>query len=77
MEIDEILGEFHTLLILQKAKNTTHSLVKQEIDWIVHEISKKNKGILMDFLRLHCENWQKVLAYATEKLILKKYNKRG
>ena len=99
MEIDEILGKFHTLPILQKAKNTTpffkiceksystgdifisvtiaqkflkkstHSLIKQEIDWIVHKISKKNKGILIDFLRLHCENWQKVtLAYATKKL---------
>lgn len=46
-----------------------HDLLQKAIGWMLREIGKKNKGFLLDFLRLNHSKIPKItFAYSTEKL---------
>jgi 3-methyladenine DNA glycosylase AlkD len=46
-----------------------HDLLQKAIGWMLREIGKKNKGFLLDFLRLNHSKMPKItFAYSTEKL---------
>ena len=46
-----------------------HDLLQKAIGWMLREIGKKNKGFLVDFLRLNYTKMPKItFTYATEKL---------
>ncbi len=59
-----------TIKISEKLlKSPTHNLLQKAIGWMLREIGKKNKQILVDFLHLHHKNMPKItFSYATEKL---------
>lgn len=63
-------GDFEDILILSKKFfNNSHSLIQKAVGWMLREMGKQNKSILLDFLKKHSASMPSLMyRYATEKL---------
>lgn len=63
-------GDFEDILILsEKFLNHSHSLIHKAVGWMLREMGKQNKSILLEFLKKHSNSMPPIMyRYAIEKL---------